>query len=211
MATTATDIQKKTEHRRLFEERLAAELEAKKYNSPYLGEEEYDKVKSVVGSWDTLSKEEKKALGSKAYAWKSKYAVVGDGENALLIYASSGAAGDDDKEEQDNAAGAQAPMAASGAALDQAVMVSHGGRMFEDLFAVHEAGGHCKARTFEARLKAKFGKSIPRWVVRLPAALCLVSSRHFGRPFCRMGAHSAEWYCHSAEWARMRAHSAEWS
>jgi hypothetical protein len=91
MATTATDIQKKTEHRRLFEERLAAELEAKKYNSPYLGEEEYDKVKSVVGSWDTLSKEEKKALGSKAYAWKSKYAVVGDGENALLIYASSGA------------------------------------------------------------------------------------------------------------------------
>ena len=57
-------------------------------------------------------------------------------------------------------------------ALDQLKRVSHQGSAFEDLYAVHMAGVHCKARAFQHRASAKFGKSIPGWAVLLLAETC---------------------------------------
>jgi hypothetical protein len=59
-----------------------------------------------------------------------------------------------------------------GAALDTAVIVSHHGRVFDDLLLIHIDGGHCKARTFHDHVRRKYGKSVPRWVVELFVQCC---------------------------------------
>ena len=87
----------------------------------------------------------------------------------MLIYNSDAkkqdveAAGTEDDVGQD---GVAAPVEA----LDKTVVVSHSGRVFEDLHAVHINGGHCKARTFLNRVKAQFGKSVPEFL-NLPSDL----------------------------------------
>ena len=64
--TMATD-----EHRRLFEERMAKTLDDpdRRHNSPFLSKEQYDAILGTVCGWATLTREARKALGSKAYAY----------------------------------------------------------------------------------------------------------------------------------------------
>ena len=198
-----TNTNRNAEHKRIFEDKLAASLANKATNTTFLSESEYQSIRGVVQDWSSLPKEEKKQLGSKAYQWVKKYAVVGNGDAAVLIFnevdEQTVPAGED---EQAETAGTEVgPLPA----LDKAKVVSHGGRIFEDLYDVHVAGGHCKAKTFEARLKEKFGKSIPRFAVR-DATRC-----HTAHSFTTLvsvdalilqnGAHSAEWTTQSAELA----------
>jgi len=72
----------------------------------------------------------------------------------------------------ETAAVAVATDADAAAPLDTALTVSHEGRVFEDLLAVHAEGGHCKSRTFYERGKSKFGKSIPEKLVLLFVECC---------------------------------------
>ena len=100
-----------------------------------------------------------------------KYALFGTGSATVLIYNSDAqkqdveAAGTEDDVGQD---GVAAPVEA----LDKTVVVSHSGRVFEDLHAIHINGGHCKARTFLNRVKAQFGKSVPERLVQLYVECC---------------------------------------
>lgn len=82
---------------------------------------------------------------SQVYAWAKKYELVTFKGSNILIF-KGGADGDSET-----------------LALDQAQVVSHHGRVFEDLLKIHIDGGHCKAKTFLARIKIAHGKSIPRW------------------------------------------------
>ena len=193
MAATNTNDTQKDEHRRLFDERMAIAVSTKRDNSPYLSQEEYATIRDAVAGWETLSKEERKALGTRAYSWLKKYAVVGAGDSGVLIYAEdvAGDGADVDGEEADGAGGGGGD---NPNALDTAKVVSHAGRMFDDLYAIHVEGGHCKSRTFENRLKMRFGKSIPRFAVRLPQfALATPGFTRWVDPFCRMGVRFAEW------------------
>ena len=79
-------------------------------------------------------------------AWAKKYELVTFKGSKALIF-KEGADGDNDT-----------------LALDRAQVVSHHGRVFEDLLKIHIDGGHCKAKTFLARIKIAHGKSILRWM-----------------------------------------------
>jgi len=166
-----TNDNQKEEQRRIFDERMGEALKEKRGNTTYMTEIEHDDIREVVGRWETLTKEERRQLGTKSYSWLKKYAVVGVGSGAFLIYKDDDGADDDGAGE--GGEGGEDAGGTEGAgvqALDTSKVVSHGGRMFDDLHSTHIAGGHCKARTFEMRLKAKFGKSIPRFAVRQPSA-----------------------------------------
>ena len=75
----------------------------------------------------------------------------------------------------------QGLQAMEGAALDTTVLVSHQGRAFDDLRAVHLAGGHCKSYAFREAVKKKYGKSLPQWVQEIFLALCPTCTRRLPR------------------------------
>ena len=62
------------EHRRIFNERLAEMLDdpERRMNSPFLNTEQYDAILATVRVWGALTREERRAHGSKAYAWVKK-------------------------------------------------------------------------------------------------------------------------------------------
>ena len=88
------------------------------------------------------------------YAWAKKYELVAFKDSKVLIF-KDGAEGDDDA-----------------LALDRAQVVSHHGRVFEDLLKIHVDGGHCKAKTFLQRIVIAHGKSIPRWAAEAFVNCC---------------------------------------
>ena len=58
--------------------------------------------------------------------------------------------------------------------------LTHRGSFFDDLRAIHVAGGHCKAKTFEGRIRDSHGPSIARWIVSRMNIL------HMGITICRL-------------------------
>ena len=84
------------EHRRIFNERLAETLDdpERRMNSPFLNTEQYDAILATVRDWGALTREERKALGSKAYAWVKKYTVITAGGETQLVFAKDKAAAD---------------------------------------------------------------------------------------------------------------------
>ena len=106
----------------------------------------------------SLTREMKRRLCRKCtprlYAWAKKYELVAFKDSKVLIF-KDGAEGDDDA-----------------LALDRAQVVSHHGRVFEDLLKIHVDGGHCKAKTFLQRIVIAHGKSIPRWAAEAFVNCC---------------------------------------
>ena len=142
--------------------------------SQFLTKQKYDEIVKCLQQWESMSAKERKEQWPQGHAWLKKYALFGEGESAVLIF------NPDELEVKrlkksggKDAAGVDpAP-----APVDHSLIVSHSGRVFEDLHEVHVAGGHCKSRTFLHRVQAKFGKS----------RVCKFVSR-----VCRIGL-SAEW------------------
>ena len=115
----------------------------------------------------SLTREMKRRLCRKCtprlYAWAKKYELVAFKDSKVLIF-KDGAEGDDDA-----------------LALDRAQVVSHHGRVFEDLLKIHVDGGHCKAKTFLQRIVIAHGKSIPRWAAEAFVNCCPACVRRLPR------------------------------
>ena len=123
--------------RNLFEDKLKADESVGGERSAFLTETAYDTIVRCLSTWETFtSKDERRKEFSQCYAWKNKYILVcpANGEKYLTIvggYVSSRAKG------KDEAADGTAPVEP-----EQDTIVSHAGRVFDDIKAVHEAGGH---------------------------------------------------------------------
>ena len=144
--------------KRVFLEKMNEKLAQQKSDerSQFLPSEKYDQVCGALAGWNEKDGTEKKATQKdypQVYAWARKYELVSISGSDVLVFKS--------KEEEDAAT-----------ALDQAVKVSHQGRVFEDLHKIHLDGGHCKSRTFAGRVAAAHGKSIPGWVLDLFVLCC---------------------------------------
>ena len=122
-------------------------------NSAFLSASEYVVLLDTAVRWPFMTGAEKNERGKNAYTSMKKYTALTIAGETVLIYS--------------------APEGAT-SALDQAVLVSHSGRVFDDLTRIHLEGGHCKAKTFAARVKAKHGKSIPRWMIELFPSVCSI-------------------------------------
>ena len=98
------------------------------------------------------------------YAWARKYNLVNFSGHKLLVFKDEAA---EDEEDEPT--------------LDQSKIVSHQGRVFEDLHKIHIAGGHCKAKTFVTRISTAHGKSVPRWVSQVFVKFCPTCVRRIPR------------------------------
>ena len=108
--------------------------------------------------------------GYQGHKWNQKYDVVSfGGDVQQLIF--RGKASGDAKCGLGNAAVAAGETPdedaadESLAALDKVVLVSHAGRVFDDLHKIHLEGGHCRAKAFLDRVKARFGPSITERII----------------------------------------------
>ena len=141
------------EGRRLFGEKVDAVVETQAgCNSAFFSASEYRNALETAVRWPFMTGAEKNERGKSAYALMKKYTAVTFAGETVLIYNDNGAT----------------------SALDQAVLVSHSGRVFDDLTRIHLEGGHCKGRTFAERVKIKHGKSIPRWMTEVFSTVCSV-------------------------------------
>ena len=153
----AGDDASKAEHRRLFSEKMMnklSDMRDQTERSQFLSEEKFGEITECVEKWPTLTPQERKeSQWTQGYAWAKKYSVIIVGESKVLVFneKEAGKATDD---------GAQLPPLQP--ALDQATQVTHQGKVFEDLLAVHVSGGHCKAKAFRDGVKKTFGKSVPQ-------------------------------------------------
>jgi len=103
----------------------------------FLSQATHTTIQTCLQTWDSLEPKAKKA-GSHA---------VMSGEQPVLVFKDKAPVGEE--------------AAGGNTALDQLKRVSQQGSAFEDLYAVHMAGVHFKARAFQHRASAKFGKSTP--------------------------------------------------
>ena len=146
------------EQKRVFLEKMNEKLsEQSDERSQFLTEDKYNKVCEALAGWDAKEGKEKKATQQEypqVYAWARKYELVSMSGSEVLVFKN--------KAEEDDAL----------TALDQSVKVSHQGRVFEDLHKIHLHGGHCRNRTFNGRVVAAHGKSIPHWVLDLFVQCC---------------------------------------
>ena len=99
---------------------------------------------------------QKNSKYSQAYTWVRVYDVFTCGGSELLVYRS------------------QVDNDGNFPPLDSCQVVSNYSQMFDDLHTIHcTVNGHAKGRTLIARVKEKFGKSIPQWVQRIFTDTCL--------------------------------------
>ena len=156
--------------RRLFHDRMATYLDGKTAErSQFITEDQYDTIVYVLTTWDEWDSKERKMEHPQCYRWKKKYSIISVGDDNVLVENTGAAAANsmDNDEADDNEAGA----------LDASVVVSHQGRVYDDLLAAHLAGGHCKNRQLQHRVKAKHGGSIPGWASLLFVACCAICTR----------------------------------
>jgi hypothetical protein len=172
----AGDDASKAEHRRLFSEKMMnklSDMRDQTERSQFLSEEKFGEITECVEKWPTLTPQERKeSQWTQGYAWAKKYSVIIVGESNVLVFneKEAGKATDD---------GAQLPPLQP--ALDQATQVTHQGKVFEDLLAVHVSGGHCKAKAFRDGVKKNFGKSVPQWVKEILLETCPTCVRRLPR------------------------------
>ena len=156
------------EQKHLFTKALQEQCgDEDKERSQFLTERKYEEVCAVLeefsGAADASEKKAVQKVHSQVYAWAKKYELVTFQGSKILIF-KGGADGDDET-----------------LALDQAQVVSHHGRVFEDLLKIHIDGGHCKAKTFLARIKIAHGKSILRWMAEAFVNYCPACVRRLPR------------------------------
>ena len=138
--------------------------------SQFLTESKHKEIVECLAEWESRSDNKKERLLKfpLGYAWRNKYALFGPDDSAVLIFNPEFVGLGKQKEALPT--DAAAPAAAQ--ALDEAQVVSHEGRVFEDLLKIHLEGGHCKAKTFCERVKRKHGKSIPEKLIYLFVSCC---------------------------------------
>ena len=170
---SAPDDAARAEHKRLFDAQVLKRMSGVKEKSQFLSQATHSTIVTCMQTWNSLEPKAKKtgSHGGHAYNWAKKYAVVISGEQPVLVFKPEVPVGEE-------AAGGTPEL---NTALDQLKLVSHQGSAFDDLYAVHVAGVHCKARAFQNRVSAKFGKSIPGWAVLLLAETCPVCVRKLPR------------------------------
>ena len=170
---SAPDDAARAEHKRLFDAQVLKRMSGVKEKSQFLSQATHSTIVTCMETWNSLEPKAKKtgSHGGHAYNWAKKYAVVISGEQPVLVFKPEVPVGEE-------AAGGTPEL---NTALDQLKLVSHQGSAFDDLYAVHVAGVHCKARAFQNRVSAKFGKSIPGWAVLLLAETCPVCVRKLPR------------------------------
>ena len=147
------------EQRRIFTEALEKKIGLEDVErSQFLTERKYEEVCTALEEfYHAQSGNEKKEVQkaySQVYAWAKKYELVALGSSKVLVFK------DEDNGDADSLA------------FDRAKVVSHRGRVFDDLLKIHLNGGHCKARTFQTRIVTAHGKSIPRWVAETFVSCC---------------------------------------
>ena len=132
--------------------------------SSFLSKAKYDDIVACLGQWECADKKVRRERWHQGHAWVKKYALFGTGSATVLMYLSDVQKQDVGAADTEDGVGEDGVAAPVEAALDKTVVVSHSGRVFEDLHAIHINGGHCKARTFLNRVKAQFGKSVPEFL-----------------------------------------------
>ena len=152
MADTSTGSVLAAQKRAFYEkmeQRLSGQTEER---SQFLTANKHAEVCDALCGWEDKDAQQRKACHKEfgqVYAWAMKYQLVTAGNECVLILRSDDAA-----------------------PLDQSKTVSHQGWAFDHLHKIHIEGGHCKAKTFAARVEAAHGKSIPRWVPELYVQCC---------------------------------------
>ena len=140
--------------------------------SPFMTEAKYNDVLACVQQWDKLTdKKARRERWNQGHCWVKKYDVVTFGDDVQQLIFRGKARGDA------QCGLGNAAVAAAGetpgedaadesiAALDTVVLVSHAGRVFDDLHKIHLEGGHCRAKAFLDRVKARFGASITERII----------------------------------------------
>ena len=161
------------EHKRLFlagVEKHLASMNPEHQTSQFLTEEKFGRIQSVLEQWAEADGPARKALqkepgNEQAYAWVKKYGLLTLGGASVLVLKP-----DTGKSKKEGEPDGSVPEAAP--ALEETVIVSHQGRAFEDLEALHLAGGHSKGRSLENAVQTKHGKTIPRWACALFTEAC---------------------------------------
>ena len=138
------------EQKRLFTEAMMKKLDEQgDERSQFLTEACYEDICAALDGWtekDGPAKKETQQNFGQVYAWARKYNLVSfSGSKVLVVKVKEEPAEGEDQ-----------------LALDQSKIVSHQGRVFEDLHKIHIAGGHCKAKTFAMRISTAHGKSVAR-------------------------------------------------
>lgn len=150
--------------------------------SPFMTEAKYNDVLACVKQWDLFTdKKVRRDRWNQGHSWVKKYDVVrfGDDVEQLIFRGKSrgdakcglgnAAAAAGEKTPGEDAADADAD---SIAALDTVVLVSHAGRVFDDLHKIHIAGGHSRAKAFLDQVKARFGASITEKIITTYTECC---------------------------------------
>ena len=106
----------------------------------FLRKSKHKEIVECLAEWESRSDNKKERLLKfpQGYAWRNKYALFGPDDSAVLIFNPEFVGRGKQKEALPT--DAAAPAAAQ--ALDEAQVVSHEGRVFEDLLKIHLEGGH---------------------------------------------------------------------
>ena len=157
------------EQKRLFAEAMMKKLDEQgDERSQFLTEARYEDICAALNGWtekDGPAKKETQQNFGQVYAWARKYNLVSfSGSKVLVVKVKEEPAEGEDQ-----------------LALDQSKIVSHQGRVFEELHKIHIAGGHCKAKTFAMRISTAHGKSVPRWVGEVFVKFCPTCVRRIPR------------------------------
>ena len=133
-------------------------------------ESKYKEIVECLAEWESRSdnKKERRSKFPQGYAWRNKYALFGTNDSSVLIFNPDFVG----RGKTDEALPKEAASPVAAQALDEALVVSHEGRVFEDLLKIHLDGGHCKAKTFCKHVRRKHGKSIPEKIVFLFVSCC---------------------------------------
>lgn len=166
-----------------FDQLLAEKLKsAKRANGIVLQKSEWEDICTTLDVWPTMTAAQRSAKnaefgGNRAYRWAKKFKLrkevddAGEVEFTLLEKQTDEDAGGAEEEPQADPAPVQS---SAEAALDKAYrIVLHAENMYSELLTVHVAGGHCKARTFDLRVKDKYSR-IPRWVCEILCDTCSI-------------------------------------
>lgn len=156
-------------------------------NSVVLDLQEYTTICEALQGWDDLkpaerSKRNNDVGGNKVYRWSKRFRVrtvhnpdKEEEEYQLLEMAQKegeeGNQATQPDSQEEPSQGAQAPSQPAVALDRKYKIVLHTENMYAHLKGVHEASGHCKARSFETKVKVHYSR-VPRWAMELICDTC---------------------------------------
>ena len=139
------------EQKRLFMEKLEEKIQQSTGNTSILSKEKYDAIVGVLLSWNEYTVPEKKKIG---YRIAQKYYVISlEGKKPELYWKKNKTDAREDKSNNHE-------------------RVLHKENIFDAIRKTHEEAIHAKGRTLTHKIREKYGKSIPQWVLKLFTDLC---------------------------------------